>query len=445
MAAVGEAAGTGEGPRPDKAGAAGASPRNWLVWLLFIGLLGSFLAFAIGVASPGLSIPNAESWQDYAYAYLTSAHAFTGGHLPYIDFYFAYPPLFLYALAAFSLLGPSWAAALPSVIAEALTAVPVYLIAKRFVDERAAFVAGVVFVLAPMNLYYADYLWLNPPLTTLFLLVSVYFFLEGRYDLSAVALALSIGFKQTALFVLPILLIFLWKKTSGRRAFRYLLVVAAICLALSVPYIFLSPGKYFISIFRLPFKGVYLPQDYYQLVAPTGPVQTINNATLTGYLHDWSSLTYVNGPESLVLPFFVFLASGAKQAFSYATLGLTAVVVVAYLALLYAAYAKGSAKDEKTVLTYVLFSLLVLFTFYPLYKYYIVGIAPLLVLAAPGRRGLAGFLGLNVVLLLIPRVVASYVPLVLLAGLAWTTLRPPPGGGRGAAEFEPVPGRPDVD
>jgi 4-amino-4-deoxy-L-arabinose transferase-like glycosyltransferase len=406
-------------------------------------MLGSILFFAIGVASPGLSIPNAENWQDYAYAYLTSAHAFTGGHLPYIDFYFAYPPLFLYALAAFSYLGPAWAAALPSVIAEALTAVPVYLIAKRYINERAAFIASLVLVLAPMNLYYADYLWLNPPLTTLFLLVTVYFFIEGRYDLSAVTLALSIGFKQTALLALPVLLIFLWKKTSSRRTLRYLLVVSAICLVFSVPYLFLSPGLYLFSIFRLPLSSFSLPQNYYQLIAPTGPVQTINTATLTGYFHSWSNLTDVNGPVSLILPLFVLLASGAQQAFANANLGLTGITVVAYLVLLYRAYRKKSVEDEAVVL-YVLSSLLVLFTFDSLYKYYFVGVAPLVVLAGPTRRGMLAFLGLNAVLLLIPRIVASYVPLALLVWLTWTAFRSPSGKGQRDLASKQEPPQPAI-
>jgi 4-amino-4-deoxy-L-arabinose transferase-like glycosyltransferase len=365
-----------------------------------------------------LSIPNAENWKDYAYAYVPSVQAFEGGYLPYADFYFAYPPLFLYALTAFSYFGPSWAAALPSIIAEALTAIPLYLIARRFVSERAALLAGLVFILAPMNLYYADYLWLNPPLTTLFMLTSIYLFIEGRYDLSALTFAVSIGFKQTALLVLPILLILLWRKTSRRRALRYLLLVAAVCFVFSVPYIFLSPGQYLFSIFRLPLNGMYLPQNYYQLIAPSGPVETVNASTYTGYLHDWSNLTYVNAPVSLVLPFFVFLASGAQQAFSDANLSLTAVLALAYLLLLFGAYRKKAVQD-KTILLFATYSLLVLFTFDPLYKYYLVGIAPLLVLIAPDKRGLTAFIGLNLILMLIPRIVGSYIP---LAVLLWMTL-----------------------
>jgi len=423
MAAVPSVAGAGSDTASNLAGSPTVpSGRGLLVWLLVISFAASFLVFILAIVSPGFSIPNAEAWLDYAYAYIPSVQAFKAGYLPYANFYFSYPPLFLYALTAFSYLGPSWASALPSVIAEALTAVPVFLIARRFVNVRGAFLAGLVFALAPMNLYYADYYWLNPPLTTLFLLVSVYCFLEGRYDLSAITLALSIGFKQTALLVLPILLLLLWKRTSRRVALRYLTIVAAICLIISLPYLFISPGLYLFSIFRLPLNPFYLPQNYYQLVAPTGPVSTVNSATFTGYLLAWNNLIYVNGPVSLILPLFVFLVPGAQDAFNYANIGLTAALVAVYLLLLYRTYKKDQAQD-RTVILYAMFSQLVLFTFNPLYKYYLVGITPMLVLCAPGKRGLAAFIVLNLVMLLVPRIIAAYVPFAVLLWMSWLSFR----------------------
>jgi 4-amino-4-deoxy-L-arabinose transferase-like glycosyltransferase len=389
--------------------------------------------------SMSLSIPNAENWQDYFYAYLPSVQAFKSGYLPYVDFYFAYPPLFLYVLAAFSYLGASWGAAVPLVVADALTVVPVYLIARRLASEKGALLVGLLFALAPMNLYYADYLWLNPPLTTLFLLVSVWLFLASRYDLSAVALALSVGFKQTALLALPVLLIFLWRRTSRGLALRYLLLVTAICLALSIPYLFLSPARYLFSIFRLPLDSLGLPQNYYQLIAPTGPVQTVNTATITGYLQTWTRFQDINGPASLILPIFIFFVPSASSVlYSEAGVGLTVVLATAYLLLLYRAYGKHRILDE-TVLFYVMSGLLILFTFDPLYKYYVVGITPLLALLVRDKRGVFGFISLNLALLLVPRVLGSYVPLITL--LCLVGLARFPWGRRLPANSLPLPPR----
>jgi 4-amino-4-deoxy-L-arabinose transferase-like glycosyltransferase len=142
--------------------------------------------------------------------------------------------------------------ALPIVISDALTVVPVYLIGKRLLTERYAFIASLLFALAPINLLYVDYVWLNPPLTTFFLMASVYFLLVRRYDLSAFTLAISIGLKQTSLLALPIALFFIAKKLSYKMASRYLLMVTSICFAFSFPYILVEPRLYLYSIFRLP-------------------------------------------------------------------------------------------------------------------------------------------------------------------------------------------------
>jgi 4-amino-4-deoxy-L-arabinose transferase-like glycosyltransferase len=162
-----------------------SSEWKWIVSLLILNLAIKFTVFALSPASSGFQFTDFETWSDYAYAYFPSVLAFKSGFLPYVNFYYPYPPLFLYALTLFSCPGVSWGSAVPLVLADALTAIPVYLIARRFMSERASFLTSLVFVLAPLNLLYADYVWLNPPLTTLFLMSSLYCFLEARYNLSS--------------------------------------------------------------------------------------------------------------------------------------------------------------------------------------------------------------------------------------------------------------------
>jgi len=214
-----------------------------------------FVVFGLSIGtSMNLSLPNAENWQDFSLAYMPAAYAFRSGFLPYNDFFYPYPPLFLYGLTSFSYLPlPSWSGAIPLVAADALTVIPLYLIARNFSGERNALLAAVLFILAPTNLYYVDYLWLNPPITTLFLMVSLYLLIEKHYDLSALTLAVSIGFKQTALLALPVLLLVVLKGDRGRTgASRYLLITGLACLLMSLPYLFVSPGAYLASIFRVP-------------------------------------------------------------------------------------------------------------------------------------------------------------------------------------------------
>lgn len=255
--------------------------------LLIISLSSKLLFFVFGILriGTGFSPPISGAWEDYTYAYIPTVQAFRGGYLPYRDFFHAYPPLFLYVLTAFSVIPHFWSMALPLVVSDALTVFPVYLIARRLSGEREAFLASLLFALAPVNLFFVDLLWLNPPLATLFLLLSVHHLLEGRHDESAITLALSIGFKQTALLALPIILLFLAKKTSRKNVLRYFLMVAALCLAFSVPYIFLEPKRYLYSIFRVPL-GAWgdLPDNYFQLGFTNPPGSgTIDTATLGGY------------------------------------------------------------------------------------------------------------------------------------------------------------------
>jgi 4-amino-4-deoxy-L-arabinose transferase-like glycosyltransferase len=349
--------------------------------------------------------------------------AFRAGNLPYASFYFPYPPLFLYALTAFSYLGTSWGPAVPLVLADALTVVPVYLIARRFLSERAAFIASLVFVVAPLNLLYADYVWLNPPLTTLFLMVSLYFLLEGRYDLSAVALAVSIGFKQTALIAAPLMLVFLWRKSSRKVAARFFLLVAAVCVVFSIPYILVSPALYLASMFRVPmqyFGG--LPASYFQLgvIAPSTSISTINTATLPSYDQVLAHVLGVGYPATLTGPIFAFLLPALAQGYYSISQDVLVIVLLAAYVFTTIRLYRSKLTDDGALVRYLVCGFLLFFALYPVYKYYVVGVTPFLVLLGARKRDWGAFLGFNLALIVVPSVFASYLP---LAALAWL-LRP---------------------
>jgi len=373
--------------------------------------------FSIESARTGFSLPISEAWKDYAYAYIPTVQAFKDGHLPYKDFYHAYPPLFLYALTLFSFFPYFWSMALPLIISDALTVVPLYLIGRRLLSERGAFIASLLFALAPINLFYIDYVWLNPPLTTFFLMVSVYFLLEGRYDLSALTLAASIGFKQTSLMALPIVLFFLAKKTSHKGALRYLLIIASICFAFSIPHIFIEPRLYLYSVFRVPI-GAWgeLPENYFQLGFTNPPgSSTIDTATLDWYELKWMKYVPLNAPASLSLPILVFLLPEmAPDMYFKADLILKILLLTAYGLLLYKTHKREQIEDA-VLIKHLLHSLLILFTFNPLYKYYVAGITPFLALLGQKRRDLIAFEAFNLALLAIPRLLTSYLLLLLLA------------------------------
>lgn len=403
---------------------------------ILLGIVAAALAvrlviFALSVGtSTGLSIPNAENWQDFSLAYVPAVNALMSGFMPYRDFFYPYPPLFLYALTAFSYLPlPSWSSAIPLVGADALTVIPLYLIARELVGERASLMVSLLFVFSPTNLYYVDYLWLNPSLTTLFLLTSVYLLIKGRYGWSALTLALAIGFKQTALFALPVVLFLLWRK-AGRRAepLRYLLVVSVACLAISLPYIELNPSLYLDSMFRLPFGflGAQVPGNYYQIAVGNGTQVTFNTADwLTS---KWQLLAAgVYSPATLALPFFLFLVPSAYS-WAYSTSSALSIVdfliIVAGVALILRGIWKRKSFDQQELLSYILFAMLLIFTFYPLYKYYVVGIVPFLVLLVRSKRDAVGFVVFSFALMLVPRYFASWALLVTLVWLLRRNAKP---------------------
>jgi hypothetical protein len=386
-----------------------------ICFALFSKLL--MLIFSIGSAS-GFSLPFSEAWQDFSYAYIPTVEAFKSGFLPYKDFFFAYPPLFLYALTAFSYLPlPSWSMALPLVISDAFTVIPVYLIGNEIIGERYSFAASILFSLAPVNLFYADYLWLNPPLTTLFLMASIYLLLKGHNDLSAITLAISIGFKQMSLLALPIILLIVLKKACLKEALRYFLLAAFICLFYSFPYLFIEPKLYLYSVFNIPMSlWPQLPQNYFQLgfTNPSGSGTNITTSYPSWIVSKWTQYVPLNAPMSLSLPLFIFLLPEMSPAvYQNSELLLLVVLIVSYLALLYKTYRNKQIQDRNSII-YVLYALLLLFVFHPVYKYYVVGITPFLALLAQSKRDTLGFAVFNIILLLIPRYFVSYLFLVLL-------------------------------
>ena len=398
-----------------------------LLGIVALALACKLIVFWLSVGtSMGLSLPNAENWQDYGLAYVPAVDAFRSGFLPYVSFYYPYPPLFLYALTAFSYLPlPSWSSALPLVAADALTVIPVYLIARELVSEQRALMISILFVLAPTNLYYVDYLWLNPSLTTLFLMTSIYFLIKRHYGLSALALALSIGFKQTALLALPVVLLVMWGVGVRRREpLKYLLLVASICLLFSLPYIVVSPTLYLDSVFRVPF-GLWptqVPQNYFQIGVGAGTLVTFDTSNWITSM--WQLVASgINSPVTLALPVFIFLIPSAYSWIynsSYVTDVLWLGLLGGYAYLMYVMRKKPSI-DRSDSLNYVLYALLLLFAFYPLYKYYAIGLIPIFVLLVRSKKGAVGFVGFNLVFLLMPRYLASWV---LLVAFVWLLRRP---------------------
>ena len=394
-----------------------------VVFALALGL--RLIAFAAGIPASqnigGGDIPYVEDFKDYYYAYVPSVNTFLSGRILYRDFYHAYPPLFIYVLSLFEMLGTWWSAAVPLVLADVLTIIPVHLIARRLFDQNRALLAAVAFVICPVNLFYVDYLWLNPSLTTLFLIISVYLFLCNRTNLSALSLAISTGFKQTSLLAAPIMVLDLFRTGKKREAATFSLIYLVVFLLISLPYIVVEPSRYLWCL-RVPFLNPGSPPDDYMTIGfATQPstVPPFDPSTLSPLSQKWVKIAYgLNSPVTLHLPILILLPFDVSPAvYNTGKSVLLALFGLGYLALLLWLYRKkapnGSALIKSLSASQVFF-----FAMYGLYKYYLAGVTPLLVLSVKDWKGLAFFISYSLVFMFTPRLLSPYLLLVALPLIA---------------------------
>jgi len=333
-----------------------------------------------GVFHPGLT--NLEGYQDFRLAYVPLVSNFTGGKMPYRDFYYAYPPFFLYLLTPFALFAlPTWTMALPLVMFDVASAILVFLICLKLMTSREAFIAAVAFAIAPINLWYNDFLWLNPPPMTFFILLGVYAFLLKRYKSSFACLAIATLFKQIAFALFPIFVVTILNKTDRREAIENAVLCGLICFVGSLPYIFAIPRQYLWSL------GV------------------------PGFSNVWSSAPftyYLGSPTNLGVVF-------GENAYNCAKPFLLAALLLSFALLCWKIF---KAKNVNSVgfVTYILYALLLFHAFFPrgIYKYYYAAMTPFDSMLIRSRKAAVVFIGLNVLMLLIPRILTPWLIVFLL-------------------------------
>lgn len=169
------------------------------------------------------------------------------GYLPYLDIPYSSPPLFLYSLFPFYESGGPAAASAFIVIADSLAAVFVYLIAEKASPRPVAIVAALGYALSPLALYFEGYLWFNSEPAVLFVLVSIYLFQRGKWDLSALAFGIAVLFKQDALFILPVIA-YMHLRVRGGNRLRSISIFLGTLLIGSLPFLLLAPSPYLKSV-----------------------------------------------------------------------------------------------------------------------------------------------------------------------------------------------------
>lgn len=188
-----------------------------------------------------------ENFRDFDVYYVAWLHDLSTGLVPYRDFFYQYPPLFLYSLyVPYAVAGPT-GVGLAIVTADSFSSLLIYLIAKQTTTRRVALVAGLGYAVNPFILLYEGYVLYSLEPVVAFLLLSVYLLKRGDLLPSAAVLAVAILFKQEALFVLPAYL-FYARRFGLRSIAKSTAAFLGIVLAVSLPFLLTSPVQYFDSM-----------------------------------------------------------------------------------------------------------------------------------------------------------------------------------------------------
>jgi len=230
-----------------------------------------------------------EIFSDFNDIYVTQLHQISQGMLPYRDFAYSYPPLFLYALYPFYSLGGATLAWLPIVLSDAGSAVVVYLLLQRYADRKIAIAGGLVYALSPLMVLYEGYLWFSSQPMVFFLLLSFYLLQLRRVPIAAVCFGIAVLFKQDALFLVPAYLVAQWS-TSPRQTSRAVAIASLTVLAGCLPFLILAPSQFLVEISFTVLEKVGLPPLAYVqsgngLIAATsiapGACATFSTSALT--------------------------------------------------------------------------------------------------------------------------------------------------------------------
>jgi len=147
--------------------------------------------------------------------YLANSSLAMDGLVPYRDF-FGRSPLLLYMLGAINkLAGPDIIhGRLVSVISSSLSSVLIYAIARRYFSPCVAVASGLLYALSPFTVRYG-YIAVTEPVSLLFVLASIHFFLIGMEDdirryflISGIALSCAVLVRRSSAIYLAALPLF---------------------------------------------------------------------------------------------------------------------------------------------------------------------------------------------------------------------------------------------
>jgi hypothetical protein len=209
--------------------------------------------YSLGLPDIFIDFIHVELYNDYQLFYLSwipnlweGAWAYSA-ELPV----YLYPPLWIYSVGIFGST-PPW---LPGIVLfsfNVATGILVYKIAERVSrSEKKASLAMMFYLVNPITIGYGSFMWLNPTPFVFFVMLSFYFALTNKNELSIVALGVATLYKQLAVIFFPIVALLLIKqianpnhKISIIQFLKHTAIYGLIVGLVSLPFLIVSPTEY---------------------------------------------------------------------------------------------------------------------------------------------------------------------------------------------------------
>ncbi|HYB02914.1 MAG TPA: glycosyltransferase family 39 protein [Nitrososphaerales archaeon] len=402
--------------------------RKIILWLFAIALISraivAIIQIAYGISSElnyetyiyGYFNPGLEIYHDFYGYYVTQLIDLSKGMMPYKDFAYSYPPLFLYSLYPFFKLGGEYAASIPILLADAATSPLIYVIVRRFAGERISLAAGISYAISPFFLIYEGYLWFSSQPMTFFLLLAIYLLFNNKLFYSSAVLAIAILFKQEILFILPFYFMWCLKYYKRSDIEKGIIIIVATLGIVSLPFLLATPGGYVTSVSYATLDHSYIP--------PLSSVAISGNSTQTASSIGTQSLTcslVSNTWRSSVCNYGSLTYTDFKSQLSWTVIFSWPFlnIISPFLALpligvsLYYTYVLRRADKSFTILSGLI--LLVFITIFDIeihsiFRYYFIPVYALLLIATTDRYSLGISIGAPLVSLVLPSGAVQLLP-----------------------------------
>jgi hypothetical protein len=246
-------------------------------------------------------LPGIQVFKDYYIYYVPQLHYLSEGYVLYKDIPYLYMPGFLYSLLPFYTLLGAHGPAIVMVVTDALSAGLIYRIVRTQIaggggdgsnagnssvngggssssnsgsnngdNNRSAEIlgaaAGLSYALFPLAIVSEGYLWFSTEPMLFLMLASLYLAQTKKTGLAFVVLAVAVGMKQEAVFMLPGLL--LMARGDIKHALMGLAAGAGILFAMVLPFLITVPRDFISSV---TVDGIKFPSYAPSQLDPSNP------------------------------------------------------------------------------------------------------------------------------------------------------------------------------